>query len=239
MSDRNKSLDLDNNESLDLDSESAKKILNVELKIEKKISQFFKWKTTLRQICKEIKKSQKFDFVSISLVSLEQNTIETYEGNGCVTDWLNIAKHYLEEDENIRDIQADIYRTTRTEIITGFDERFDEWLYKTYKHDKFTRVFTPIFLVRNEQGKVIKDWQEQCKWEVVDRKEAVDKEGNKQGTTISLEIKFPQNQNLVASNVIAVIEAGYENSERPITEDQGIRLANFVGQYTYHSRNRD
>ncbi|MEM8721243.1 MAG: GAF domain-containing protein [Cyanobacteria bacterium P01_G01_bin.39] len=215
-------------ESLDLNS--AKKLLNVERKIESTISQFFKWKTTLKEICEEIKESQRFDFVSISLVSLEQNTIETCEGVGCVVDWINIAKHYLEKDDKIRDIQADIYDTQRTEIITGYDARFDEWLYKRYKHDKFTRVFTPILLVRDNQEE-IQNYHENCDWQVIYDDKAIDNEGNTIRSTTSLEINLPNNPDPKKDAVIAVIEAGFKSSENPITEEQGIELAKFVGQY--------
>jgi GAF domain-containing protein len=44
---------------------------------------------------------------------------------------------------------ADIIRTGQTEVIRGWDDRFDKVLYKVEGHSDWLRLFTPIIL-RNE-----------------------------------------------------------------------------------------
>ena len=48
--------------------------------------------------------------------------------------------HSLDSD----DIHADIIRNRRTEIIAGYDPRFDKHIYETYKHGELVRIFAPI-----------------------------------------------------------------------------------------------
>ncbi len=205
------------------DLNSYQKFLDVEHEIEKATSQLFELKATLRNICNQVQSFQNFDFVSISLVSIEQKIIESLVGTGVVEKWIDIAKHYLEEDKALRDIQADVYYTRNTEIISGYDKRFDSWIYERFNHENYIRVFTPILLIRDRDGILVENWQEQCDWQIEsDRQE-------KNGQCISLKIVLPEN--LIISDVIGVIEAGYEKLETPITVEQATQLAKFIGQY--------
>jgi hypothetical protein len=86
----------------------------------------------LDEICNEIQVAMGFEFATVQLIHPEESTIETLYGTGVAKEWLGRFKHYIEPDPTLRDIQADIVQTKRTEIIAGRDKRFDSWIYKRY-----------------------------------------------------------------------------------------------------------
>jgi signal transduction histidine kinase len=77
-----------------------------------------------------------FDFGTVSLVDRAENVIRTVCKRNA--DWN--AVHTLDSD----DIQADIIRTGKTEILVGWDDRFDQQIWETYGHDEMVRVFMPM-----------------------------------------------------------------------------------------------
>lgn len=142
----------------------ARRLLTAESQIERASAELLRLDVILDQICQEIQLLG-FEFVSISLVSPEHNTIEALRGCGRAKKWTNRAKHFLEQDPGTRDIQADIVQTHRTEIIAGWDSRFDRWIYRAFNHEQLVRVFTPIILVIDDNGDVRSDWVQYCNWE--------------------------------------------------------------------------
>ncbi len=172
----------------------------------------------LTTICEEIKKSQEFDFVAIQLIRPQENIIETVAATEG-TEWSGLAKHYLDADLQLRDIQADIAKTRKTEIIRGWDHRFDKWIYETFRHDRFTRIFTPIILFKDDSGRIIPDWLQSCQWTKLEDKQPDPKPPNlKSSHTKNTNFKpihqiiqienFPENGE---PEIIGTVEAGYEH----------------------------
>ena len=127
-------------------SDDTSSILKAVQKIQKATVKLAKQDETLQEICNEIKNSESqkgCDFVAIQLIQRDQNVIGIVSG----TNWSGIAKHYLDVDPKLRDIQADIVKTGQMEIIAGWDARFDEWIYKKYEHFRLARIFMPIIIV--------------------------------------------------------------------------------------------
>jgi GAF domain-containing protein len=92
-----------------------------------------------------------FDFVVFSLVDPKQQRIQAIGGIGVSKDHLENANQPLDG----KDIMADIIRTGKTEIITGWDSRFDKKIFKEEGMDEWgLRVFTPITLRRENIGLV-------------------------------------------------------------------------------------
>jgi GAF domain-containing protein len=192
--------------------------LEAENRIARAISKLFDLENILRKACDEIKSNFDFDFVSISLVFLNRNTIEAVYGIGIAEEWANQARHYIEEDEELRDIQADIVKTCRTEIITGYDNRFDEGVYTKFAHDEFTRIFTPILLVRDTNGDVVENWFNNYDW----KSNFITSKSENQNSNYSIHM----NPSGIASHkVIGTIEAGYKNRNSGITYTQALSLA--------------
>ena len=137
-----------------------------ENRIEEAILNICEFKKTIREICTEIKDEFNAKFVNIQLVRPEAGVIETVDGvmgEGTIPeDWLGLARHYLEPDPKLQDIQATIARTCQTEIIAGWDKQghFDKWIYREYEHYDFIRVFTPIIVIQDEKKIVDKNWFE-------------------------------------------------------------------------------
>jgi GAF domain-containing protein len=79
-----------------------------------------------------------FEFAALQLVNWEQKSIETVDGINA--PWGAEAKHALDSN----DIQAAVVRSRRTEVISGFDARFDKAIYDRYGHERLVRTFVPI-----------------------------------------------------------------------------------------------
>ncbi len=193
--------------------------LEAENRIARAISKLFDLENILHQACDEIKSNFDFDFVSISLVFLNRNTIEAVYGIGIAEEWANQARHYIEEDKELRDIQADIVKTCKTEIITGYDSRFDEGVYTKFAHDDFTRIFTPILLVRDKNGDVVENWFNDYDW----KSNFTTSKSKNQNSNYSINMNFPSE--IASHKVIGTIEAGYQNRNSGIIYTQALSLA--------------
>jgi hypothetical protein len=209
-------------------------ILNAGIEIENITSKIANQEEILHQISQEIQSSQNFDIVAIQLVSSWERTIETVIGS----EWAGITKHYLEEDPDLRDIQADIFFSHKTEIIAGWDSRFDEWVYNRYNHQNLVRIFTPIFICRDIEGKIQKNWFENYnwhysrKWHETDFNEAWfngndNSDKSKGQHTIIEPPTLPKDLEL---EVIGTVEVVYKdrNHGKAIEPQQAIQLTKFV-----------
>ncbi len=199
-------------------------ILEAEQKIEKAISQLFDRDAILKKVCEEIESQMGFDFAGISLIFPEKDTIEAVQGTGIAEKWAGGVKHYLAKDPDLRDIQADIVQTCRTEIISGWDKRFDDGIYDEYRHEDLVRILTPILLIRDQCGKVSEDWFENCKWEVLRE------EKKEQGQHTVIEMRLPAELGEVDIEVIGTLETGYKDSKKYIKAPQAFVLSKLLGK---------
>jgi len=81
-----------------------------------------------------------FDFAIVSLVDEVKQTIAAVQGYNVPQTWLEKAMRPLESDG----IQADIIRTGKTEILSGWDDRFDRRIWEAFGHEKMLRIFLPM-----------------------------------------------------------------------------------------------
>lgn len=200
-------------------------------KIEKAVINLFDSESFFENICEKIRKSSDFDFSALHLINLEESVIETVCGTGIATLWSDIDRHYLEEDPELRDIHADIVKTHSTEIISGWDDRFDKWIYNEYEQEEFQRIFTPVILVRDsDSGKYIEDWFEYCRWDAI-REE----NGNGWKIVINFSIGGLGHRN-IDINTIGTVEAGFKNRPKQITQKQAINFAKLIGKQALRIR---
>jgi signal transduction histidine kinase len=213
---------MDNDRKEDEAKAFYQKILEAENEIEQATSKLFRLENILEDICQEIQSSLGFDFAGISLVSLERNTIEALHGIGIAQKWSGRVKHYLETDKNLRDIQADIVQTRRTEIISGYDKRFDRWIYEEFKHDRVIRVYTPILLLQDKDGNIIEDWFEKYQLQNISTEENL--EGKR---TVFQKPSFPKEYKI---RTIGTVEAGYKDCNNQIDNEQVFNLVELVSR---------
>jgi signal transduction histidine kinase len=211
------------------------KILEAENQIELATLRLFRIESILENVCDEIQ-SLGFEFVGISLIFPERNTIESVHGKGIAKEWATRAKHYLEKDPNSRDIQADIVATQQTEIISGWDNRFDRWIYDAFKHDEVTRIFTPIVLIQDEDGQLIENWFEECAWNIIDS-ERVQHPDTRHHSVFKMDLSNLERMGFQASvQVIGTIEAGYRSPQKEISLEDIHLLTHCVAKQSLEIR---
>jgi len=84
-----------------------------------------------------------FEFATISLVDDNHRVIRMVGGINVSEAWIEMSVHPLDS----KDIQADIVRSGKTEIIEGWDDRFDRRIWEQCGHGDMIRVFSPIVSV--------------------------------------------------------------------------------------------
>jgi GAF domain-containing protein len=188
--------------------------------------------SVLQNICKTVQ-CLGFDFVWLQLKNEEEHIIETRYGVGSRPEWFGLgwsglAKHTILGEPALWDIQAHIvmHDPPRIEIIAGHDRRFDDYIFKKFKHKDLVRMFGPIILAPEEVN------LESLRWDVL--KEIypnVDRPSGDDRRTV-LEV-CPQG--LVAADgqwlqVIGTIEAGFYDSSREISPELALQTATMAGQ---------
>lgn len=113
--------------------------------IEQKIVNEKDYEQVIQVLMRGIMSTLGFEYVNISLVDQEENSIKTEYIRGLqskneIDRFKSMAVHSL----NSKDIQADIVRRGKTEVPAQEDERFDDAIYRRFGHDKMLRVFVPM-----------------------------------------------------------------------------------------------
>jgi len=141
-------------------------------KIQKASNELLQLDSLADKICANVRKELGFDLASLQMIDKSQNIIQTIHGAGCDKSdsekkWYPIASHSLEVDSDLRDIQADIALSNpfKMEILTGWDNRFDKWIFDKFGHQHITRAFVPIIIVRNRHGEIQCDMFENYSWQ--------------------------------------------------------------------------
>lgn len=99
------------------------------------------------------------DYVIFSLVDQAHQRVRAVSGFNVTPDHLANANHPLDSD----DIMADIIRTGQTEIIVGWDERFDPAVFAAEGMDDWgQRIFTPVKVRQETLGLVEVGYKEQA-----------------------------------------------------------------------------
>jgi PAS domain S-box-containing protein len=89
---------------------------------------------------KAVREALGFDFVVISLVDEQAGEVRSVRGLGISERQVRDARQRLDG----KDIMADIIRTGKTEVIAGWDDRFDREMFERESHSALLRVFTPL-----------------------------------------------------------------------------------------------
>lgn len=208
---------------------SARLLLEPSEEIEKATSHLLNLEAVIKESCRSLRDSQGFHLAAIQLIRFSENIIETMCGTGLARAWSGVAKHYLEEDKDLRDIQADMALaakkgTPRVEIIGGWDERFDKWLFDNFGHERLVRIFVPMLLARRKSGEVDGDWFNACRWRPVAEKRS------DTGWAVILEMQLPEGAGDLTFEVIGTAETGYDEPGRRISPAEGEALANLAAR---------
>jgi GAF domain-containing protein len=180
------------------------------LLIEQATANLFRMEEILRSFTQRLNQEMGFDFSTVQLVRRDRRVIENFCATGIAQEWVGRSRHYLHRVRAFRDIQAEIVlaRPLRTEILSGWDSRFDRGIYEAFHHDKLARIFAPLVVVRSPAGELLEDWTETCSWRVVKDLRTTER----QRTVLVFE---PQVRGRSEIEVIGTVEVGF-NDRRPI-----------------------
>jgi GAF domain-containing protein len=186
----------------------------------------------LEEIAKDIRVNG-FDFVDIQLINKEHKTIETVFSHGLSTEWFAIAKHTIQGDPGLWDINASVamHEPPVIEIIAGHDRRFDRYLFEKFAHCNHVRVFVPIILAPSEVK------LESMRW---DRLEGLFPNvvyipsHNDRRTVFQIHKEDWAGARVWHSQVIGTIEAGFYDSSCEISPSLALQTALIAGKWAWN-----
>jgi GAF domain-containing protein len=206
--------------------------------IESALDKIFDLESTLAMMCEEIKKECQVDYISVQLMDKKEKVIESVFGTGISEKWKGLSKHYLEQTDYLRDLQADIVQTQYTEILNGNDERLDPYIYKEIQNRNIARITTPIMLFRDENSHMLEQKPTQCSWQVLANLEENDipadyefNENVTQFTVIGLCDADKRSTCKFSKEVIGTVGAGYQNATKIIDPEIAIKLNEVIAKW--------
>ncbi|MEA3397227.1 MAG: GAF domain-containing protein [Chloroflexota bacterium] len=108
-----------------------------------------------------------FEYATVSLVDVPRNVIEIrgviWEGQlDAFPEWMEMSRYSLDYP----DIQTDIVRTGKTEVIDHWDDRFNKEIWEQFHHERLIRVFMPIRVKDRVLGTVEAGYDKSHKTEI-------------------------------------------------------------------------
>jgi signal transduction histidine kinase/GAF domain-containing protein len=191
----------------------------------------------LAHVAQKIKQEGHFKSVAIQLIDKEERTIQTVHGTDSMADLVGLAKHPLNRDDALLDIQAWLAKSSPPRIVSiaGWDERLDRWIYEKFEHAKVVRVWVPMLVLRNSKGEIITDWSEISPWHETNEEErGVDRIDSEEVPIYKYEIcldieKINKKYGKVSVEVIGTLEVARNRSTKRIEPTESIDLAAMVG----------
>ena len=170
-----------------------------------------------REVCQKIKSVDLgVDFAAVQLIDRNEGIIQTVHGEwqtkqdvGLGGPWYKTASHSLQGDARFLDIQACVALANppAIEIISGWDPRFDPFIYRKFGHKHYSRAFLPLIVARDAIGRLVEMDPEQFDW--------VPKNTDGEASTITLVSRMrPKLEAITEYEVIGTIEAGFDNKDR-------------------------
>ncbi len=121
----------------------------------------------IRTLLEAVNRALGCEYLTISLVDEQAGAIETRHGiwqgqYDVLPEWIPMSRYPLGHP----DILADIYRTGRTEVIGGWDDRFDHETWSKFGHERLLRIFMPIKVRERVLGVIEAGYDKQQKGQI-------------------------------------------------------------------------
>ena len=203
------------------------KALHYAVEVQKATNALFGVDETLEEVCSLIKERLKFDFLAIQFKDKDTQTIQAAHAVGLGEEWYSIARHTYRGDPSLWDIQAHVVGNDppRIEILSGWDDRFDDFIFRKFGHERLTRVFVPIILARDKP--TLGEWRDRHDPPLnALRQTRYDKR-----TVLELDSREAEHCRLSRSEVIGTIEAGYFDPKRSIDPERAVNLARAASEH--------
>lgn len=178
--------------------------------IENSVANLAELESTATQVCAEVVE-QGFPFAGVSLIRLDQRTIEAIAGYGDAAEWVGRVRHPIHPDLPLaaQDIQCHVALSERAEMVEPTDPRLDPFVRDHFRHTA-RRYFIPLLIAYDEYGRHIHA-PNNYRWVVVE------------GQNWQLRVVHPPGATV---RVFGTLEVGISNASQP-SLDEFLRLANF------------
>jgi GAF domain-containing protein len=155
-------------------------------------------------ILQELTERLGFEFATVSLVDDYRQIIEIIRGKNVPSGWMGRSKYNLDHS----DLQAEIIHSGKTEVLEGWDERFDREIYERFGYTNFVRIFAPLVADGVNIGTIEAGCRRERRSEVLtlENIRIVEQLGQERGTVIA-PIRSHVLLEMIASRAIEIIGA--------------------------------
>jgi GAF domain-containing protein len=185
--------------------------------------------STWDKLCVSVQERFGFAFISLHIVHRDAHVVETVCTRSGEEITLSISRHSLVTSKKYRDIQADVAQAwpPRIEIIDGWDDRYDRWVYDRHGHCNYSRLWVPIVVLRNAQGQLADcEWLDN--WAGESRTETSASNGDRRVTiTMAPPKQVEQGYQL---ETIGVIDAGFIRRAAELDEKLAWEVVRFINK---------
>ncbi len=213
-------------------------VLELSEEIEKSQRALFELDNVLPEISRVIHDALDFEFVAIQLFNKEDRTIQTVHATGTQEDLIGLAKHPIDGEDTILDIQASVFNADppKIKIISGWDPHFDKLIYDQFNHACVVRVWTPIIVLKDKDGNILSEWSHMKPWSELTQEnnytETID--GQKVprfNINICLDkARVEQRYGPIFIDKLGTVEAGHHRLREGMTPETAVFLADIVTQ---------
>ncbi len=95
--------------------------------------------------------------IAIHLKDEWNKMVQTVYGEGSAEDWPKRFRHPIRDEPELRDIHVDIIMKNSPgfEVICGWDDRFNPWIFHQCRHNEILRAFITIVLFYDRHDRIV------------------------------------------------------------------------------------
>jgi GAF domain-containing protein len=158
-----------------------------------------------------------FEYATVQMIW--HGVVEAVAATGPARAWALLARHPL--DRELPDIHVAVARARGyVEEITGWDDRFDTYLYNRFHHEKHRRLFLPLVVHRDAHGAIC-TWP-RCTWQEFN--------GRRPDVAPRSVLRL-RHARSCQPLVIGTMEAGVVDGSREFTPEMRLRLARLASAW--------
>jgi len=136
--------------------------------IDSSVSRLDQLEDVATRVCSEVVEKLRYTFAGVSLVRIDDGTIEAIAGSADAAHWVGRVRHPIHPDLPLsaQDIQCHVVLNCCAELVKPDDPRLDPFVKDHFGH-KVRRYFIPLLVAYDTHGHHVED-SRRCEWKVDD-----------------------------------------------------------------------